>query len=181
MKPTTWGLCVLLACTGLSDLAAQSNPNLEEKFGFREWRLGDAAPEDISQRARPREITDPCFQWYTVEDPEPLRHIQLTRIDLSYEADALTGVGVALDAEDFNEALEAASQVYGPPTEVEHASTPEAPVYEWVGRGIRLQLALASSELGETETQLSYEWQSPTITYSEFVEDKREKFTMADF
>ena len=180
MKSVTWGL-LALTLTAAAHASAQSNPNLEEKFGFREWRLGDAAPEDISQRARPREITDPCFQWYTVEDPAPLRHLRLARIDLSYEADALTGVSVALDAADFDQALEATSQVYGPPTEVEYASSPETPVYEWIGRDIRLQLALASSELGESETQLSYEWQSPTITYSECVEDKREKFTMADF
>lgn len=170
--------------------SGQSVTNLEDRFGWREWRLSSELADDLGERAELRD-GDECYAWYRVEDAGDLYDVDLGALDLTYLAGQLTHITINAEFDAYDGLLAATTDVYGYGEVVvglpydEDYGYPddgEDRVIVWEGEGIRLTLARTPSELGkDASTTLTYDWTEPEVDYATCVEARESVYTMGDF
>ena len=181
-------LAALLVAPALA--GAQSVQQLEERFGWREWRLGSEIPADLPERAELRD-GDECYAWYTVAHAGDLYDVDLGALDLTYLAGRLAHVTVNADFDSYDGMLAAVTDVYGYgevtvglPYDEDYGypDDGEDRVVVWEGDGIRLTLARTPSELGRDEsTTLTYDWLEPEVDYATCAETREAVYTLGEF
>ena len=170
--------------------AAQSITNLEDRFGWRDWRLSSELDADLEARAELKDGDD-CYAWYQLDDAGVLYDVELGALDLTYLADKLTHITINAKFDAYDGLLAAVTDVYGYGEVVvglpydEDYGYPddgEDRVVVWEGEGIRLTLARTPSELGkDASTTLTYDWTEPEVDYATCVEAREDVYTMGDF